>query len=191
LSDADITRLLRELTKGHSGALDDLIPLVYDELRRISHRHLRREDPGHTLSTTALVHEAYVKLVRVDEVEWRDRAHFFAMAGRLMRRILIDYARTRRRMKRGGDLVRVPPEESMRAPDEHVDSLLALDEALERLEARSPRQSEVVHCRFFAGLSVTETAAVLGVSEATVKRDWSFSRAWLGRALATGEPCDP
>jgi RNA polymerase sigma factor (TIGR02999 family) len=94
-------------------------------------------------------------------------------------------------MKRGGDLVRVPPEESMRAPDEHVDSLLALDEALERLEARSPRQSEVVHCRFFAGLSVTETAAVLGVSEATVKRDWSFSRAWLGRALATGEPCDP
>lgn len=184
LANPDITRLLRELSRGRSGALDRLMPLVYEQLRRIAHRHLRNERRGHTLDTTALVHEAYLKLVDIEAVDWRDRAHFFAMAGRLMRRILIDHARTRKRRKRGGDRVRVGlgrvPDVSM----ERADTLLALDEALDRLEARNERQSRVVHCRFFAGLSVEETAVALGISEATVKRDWAFSRAWLSRELA-------
>lgn len=179
-----ITRLLRELSNGRPGALDHLMPLVYDRLRRISHRQLRGERRGHTLSTTALVHEAYLKLVDIDAVDWRDRGHFFAMAGRLMRRILIDHARTRKRRKRGGDWVRVPLDQVLDVSIERADTLLALDEALDRLEARNERQSRVVHYRFFVGLSVEETAAALGISEATVKRDWAYSRAWLNRALA-------
>jgi RNA polymerase sigma factor (TIGR02999 family) len=187
VTNADITQLLRDLSQGRNEALDRLMPIVYEELRRISHRHLQNEQPGHTLSTTALVHETYVRLVNVEEVEWRDRAHFFAMAGRLMRRILIDHARTRKRQKRGGDLVRVPLGHALEVSVERADSLLALDEALDRLEARNERQSQVVHCRFFAGLSVRETAEVLGTSAATVKRDWTFSRAWLSRELATAQ----
>lgn len=184
LANPDITRLLHELSQGRSGALDRLMPLVYDELRRISHRQLRGERPGHTLSTTALVHEAYLKLVDIEAVDWRDRAHFFAMAGRSMRRILIDHARTRKRKKRGGDRVRVPLDRVIDVSMERADTLLALDQALDRLESRNERQSRVVHCRFFAGLSVKETAAALGISQATVKRDWAYSRAWLNRALA-------
>jgi len=184
LANPDITRLLRELSQGRSNSLDRLMPLVYDQLRRISHRQLRGERRGHTLSTTALVHEAYLKLVDIEAVDWRDRGHFFAMAGRLMRRVLVDHARTRKRRKRGGDWVRVPLDRVLDVSVERADTLLALDEALDRLEARNERQSRVVHYRFFVGLSVEETAAALGISEATVKRDWAYSRAWLNRALA-------
>lgn len=179
----EITGLLRELAEGQPHALDRLMPIVYDELRRIAHGQLRHERASHTLSTTALVHEAYLKLVGLREIDWRHRAHFFAFAARLMRRILIDYARTRSRAKRGGALAPVPLDEALRVPVEQAEALTALDEALERLEARNQRQCRVVECRCFAGLSVEETAAALGTSVATVKRDWAFSRAWLNREL--------
>jgi RNA polymerase sigma factor (TIGR02999 family) len=181
---ADITGLLRELSQGRRDALDRLMPIVYDELRRIAHGQLRRERPGHTLNTTSLVHEAYLKLVNVHQVEWRDRAHFFAMAARLMRRILIDYARAKKRQKRGRDAVQVPLADALDVPiGAAADDLLALDDAMARLEAHSERQCRVVECRCFAGLSLKETAAALGVSVARVKRDWTFSRAWLNREL--------
>ncbi|MEJ2185328.1 MAG: sigma-70 family RNA polymerase sigma factor [Gemmatimonadota bacterium] len=179
----DITLLLRDLTAGRRDALDQLIPAVYGELRRIAHGQLRNERQGHTLNTTALVHEAYLKLVNVREVEWNDRAHFFAMSARLMRRILIDYARTRKRAKRGGDAVRITLEDVGELPIERADELLDLEDALTRLEAMNERQCRVVECRCFAGLSVEETAEALGTSPATVKRDWAFSRAWLNREL--------
>jgi RNA polymerase sigma factor (TIGR02999 family) len=160
------------------------MPVVYHELRRIAHAQLRGERPGHTLNTTALVHEAYLKLVGVDRVEWRDRAHFYATAAGAMRRILIDYARARKRVKRGGeDTVQVPLVEALDVAVERSEDLLALDEALTRLETQNQRQGRVVECRCFAGLSVEETAAALGISPATVKRDWDFSRAWLNREL--------
>ncbi|MGH7567611.1 MAG: sigma-70 family RNA polymerase sigma factor [Gemmatimonadales bacterium] len=181
----DITGLLRELSQGRPDVLDRLMPIVYDELRRIAHAQLRRERPGHTLSTTGLVHEAYLKLIDVHQVEWRDRAHFYAMAARLMRRILIDNARAKKREKRGGGAVHVPLAEALDVPvSAAADDLLALDEALARLEAQNERQCRVVECRCFAGLSLEETAAALGISVATVKRDWTFSRAWLNRELA-------
>ena len=185
---ADITGLLRELSQGRAGVLDRLMPIVYDKLRRIAHAQLRGERPEHTLNTTALVNEAYLKLVNVRQVEWRDRAHFFAVAARLMRRILIDYARARQREKRGGDAVHVPLAEAQDIPlGRAADDLLALDEALARLETQSERQCRVVGCRCFAGMTVEETAAALGISVATVKRDWTFSRAWLNRELASSD----
>ena len=179
----NISQLLRELSHGQPDALDRLVPLVYEELRRIAHGQLRGERPGHTLNTTALVHETYLRLVKIDQVEWRDRAHFFAVAARVMRRILIDYARARRREKRGGDPVQVPLAEELELPVARADDLIALEAALTRLEAQSGRQCRVVECRCFAGMSVEETAAALGTSPATVKRDWAFSRAWLNREL--------
>src|SRR3989449_3437198 len=154
---ADITGLLHELSQGRHEALDRLIPIVYDELRRIAHGQLRHEHAGHTLSTTALVHEAYLKLVNIHQVEWRDRAHFFAMAARLMRRILIDYARGKRREKRGGDAVQVQLTGCITLPGPvAADDLVALDEALGRLQAQDERQCRVVECRCFAGPSLEE-----------------------------------
>jgi RNA polymerase sigma factor (TIGR02999 family) len=179
----DTTQLLRELSQGRRDALDGLMPIVYEELRRIAHAQLRNERPGHTLSTTAVVHEAYLRLIDIERVEWEDRAHFFAMAARVMRRILIDYARAKKREKRGGDAVQVPLAEALDVPVRQAGEWLALNDALERLEAASERQCRVVECRFFGGLSLEETAAVLGTSPATVKRDWVFSRAWLNREL--------
>jgi RNA polymerase sigma factor (TIGR02999 family) len=185
---AGITGLLQELSRGRPDVLERLMPIVYGELRRIAHAQLRGERPGHTLNTTALVHEAYLKLTNLRQVEWRDRAHFFAMAARLMRRILIDYARARKRDKRGGDAVHVPLADAVDIPGRvAADDLLALDEALARLEAHSERQCRVVECRCFAGLTLEETAAALGISVATVKRDWTFSRAWLNRELAPSD----
>ncbi|HET9709876.1 MAG TPA: sigma-70 family RNA polymerase sigma factor [Gemmatimonadales bacterium] len=179
----DITQLLGELSRGQGDALDRLIPLVYDDLREVAHRHMRHEHAGHTLSTTALVHEAYLRLVNVNEVQWKDRAHFVAVAARVMRRILVDYARARSRDKRGGEATRVPLAD---VPDVAVpaDHLLALNETLDRLEAMNERLCRVVEYRCFGGMSVDETAAVLGTSAATVKRDWAFARAWLNRELA-------
>jgi len=183
---SEITDLLIQLSQGRREALDQLVPIVYNELRAVAHRHLGAERAGHTLNTTALVHETYLKLVNVRHVQWRDRAHFFAMAGRLMRRILIDYARARKRDKRGGDPVAVSLDEAMGVSLGRPDDLIALDDALARLEAQNERQARVIECRCFVGLSVEETAEGLGTSPATVKRDWAFARAWLNRELGAG-----
>jgi RNA polymerase sigma factor (TIGR02999 family) len=185
----DVTRLLAAISGGDRGAWDELFPLVYERLRVIASRQLRGEREGHTLATTDLVHEAYFALVGTDGAPWVDRAHFLGVAARAMRRVLIDYARARATQKRGGG-----PERAMldvdalpaRMPDEQV---LALDEALRRLEARNERYGRIVECRFFAGMSIEETAEVLGVSPTTVKRDWVVARAWLHRELSD-EPRD-
>lgn len=182
-AEPDVTALLRQATTGSSEALDAIIPLVYRELRSIAHRHLRREDAGHTLNTTALVHETYLRLVDLRRIEWRDRTHFFAMASRMMRRILVNYARRRKRVKRGGGRVLLSPTDLDLPIDENLDALLALDEALKRLEAADERRCRVVEYRFFAGLSIEETAEALGVSPGTVKRDWRLARLWLNRQL--------
>lgn len=168
--------------------MDRLFPLVYDELRRIAHRQLGAERPDHTLETSALVHEAYIKLVGLDRMEWRGRAHFFAAAGGAMRRILIDHAERRRALKRGGGRQRVPLDavdlpSHAALDDRSLDELLALDQALERLRTMDERQAKVVECRFFAGMSIDEVAEALGVSPMTVKRDWTAARAWLNREL--------
>lgn len=182
----NISELLHELSQGKPNALDRLMPIVYDELRRIAHGLLRGERSGHTLNTTALVHETYLRLVKIEHVDWRDRAHFLAVAARVMRRVLIDYARTRKREKRGGAPVQVPLSEALDAMVRQPDDLLALEEALARLEVLNKRQCRVVECRCFAGMSVEETAAALDTSPATVKRDWAFARAWLNRELTQG-----
>jgi RNA polymerase sigma factor (TIGR02999 family) len=186
VGEPDITQLLQQLSQGRSDALDRLLPVVYDELRRIAHGQLRGERAGHTLNTTALVHEAYLKLAGLHEMDWQNRAHFFAVAARLMRRILIDYARARQRDKRGGGQAPIPLAEGMDIVVAEGDALVALDEALGRLEALSERQCRVVECRCFAGMSVEETAAALSSSPATVKRDWALARAWLNRELGEG-----
>ena len=177
----NISHLLKEWNAGDPEALDRLTPLVYEGLRRQAARYLRRERPGHTLQTTALIHEAYLRLVDAGDVHWQGRAHFFAIAANLMRRILVDHARRRDADKRGGSHVRVQLDEAV-AGGTDVD-LLAIDEALDRLAAVDPQQARVVELRFFSGLSVEETAAALGVSPKTVKRDWSVARAWLRREI--------
>ena len=175
-----ISQLLRELSQGRREALDRLVPLVYDELRHIAHGQLRGERTGHTLNTTALVHETFLKLLKIEQVQWQDRAHFFAVAARLMRRILIDYARATKREKRGGGAMHVPLEDALDLSVADPDDLLLLEEALARLERLSEPQCRVVECRCFAGMSVEETAAALGSSPATVKRQWALARAWPG-----------
>jgi RNA polymerase sigma factor (TIGR02999 family) len=179
-----VTQLLVDWSNGDQEALNRLFPLVYAELRRQAGRYLRRERVGHTLQTTALIHEAYVRLVDQRSVRWENRTHFFAVAAQLMRRILVDHARGRRRAKRGGALARVPLDEALvvAAGQLNVD-VLALDEALTKLMAIDLRQSQVVELRFFSGLSIEETAAVLNVSPATVKNDWNIAKAWLRREM--------
>jgi RNA polymerase sigma factor (TIGR02999 family) len=179
-----VTALLAEASAGRRDALDRLIPIVYEELRQVAHRRLREERADHTLNTTALVHETYLKLIDVKRVEWRDRVHFFGVAASAMRRILIDHARTRNREKRGGSqAARVPLDFALNVSADRDEELIALDDALARLEAANARYGRVVECRFFAGLTLEETAEVLGTSLATVKRDWAFCRAWLNREL--------
>ena len=179
----DLTRLLIEWEHGSQEALDQLMPLVYDELRVIARRHLSHEAGGHTLQSTALVHEAYLKLVRQRDVRWQNRAHFFGIAAQLMRRILVDHARRRNRLKRGGLQTRLSVEEVM-SPEQTVDvDLLRLDDALAALAGLDPRQARIVELRFFGGLTIDETAKVLNSSSGTVKREWSSARAWLFREL--------
>jgi RNA polymerase sigma factor (TIGR02999 family) len=173
-----ITDLLLQLRGGSPEAMERLFALVYEELRRVAHRQLQRERPGHTLGTTGLVHEAYLKLVDQTRVEWQDRAHFFRVASWAMRRILVDYARRYRAVRRGGGLQHVSLEEGA-AIAERSETLLALDEALERLAAMSERLSQVVECRYFGGLTEAETAEALGVTTRTVQRDWAKARGWL------------
>lgn len=180
----EIGRTARAAASPSAVELDRLVPIVYDELRRIAHRQLRGERSDHTLDTTGLVHEAYLKLSRLDRIEWGDRAHFLAAAAGAMRRILVDYAVARRTGKRGGGRQRVPLDDVLILADERAEELLALDEALQRLAAESDRAARIVEWRYFAGMSIEETAAVLEVSPATVKREWVMARAWLNRELA-------
>ena len=179
-----ISQLLADWANHDPGARDRLVPIVYEELRRLAHHYMRAEREGHTLQTTALVNEAYLRLAGIDGLRWRDRAHFFAMAATLMRRVLVDYARQRGRDKRGAGVSVTSLEEDAIAPQAAVD-IVALDEALERLAAVDPQQGRVVELRFFAGLSVKETAEALGVSAATVKRDWATAKLWLYNELTT------
>jgi RNA polymerase sigma factor (TIGR02999 family) len=178
----EITGLLIELREGRRDAMDRLVPLVYDELKRIAHAQLGGERSGHTLDTTAVVHEAYFRLVGLERIDWRDRAHFFAVAAGALRRVLIDYARAFRRSKRGGG-TRPITFDDLAGPDQRADTLVALDEALTRLAAYDGRLSRVVECRFFGGLTEAETAEVLGVTERTVRRDWVKAKAWLYQAM--------
>jgi RNA polymerase sigma factor (TIGR02999 family) len=184
-----VTQLLQDVSGGRREAIDRLVPVVYDELRRIALAQLRGERDGHTLSATAVVHEAYLKLVDIRSVQWRDRAHFFAVAARQMRRILIDHARTRGRTKRGGGQINVSLDEAAGVPAGDAEQLIMLDDALSRLEELNERQCRVVECRCFVGLSVEETAEALGASPTTIKRDWAFARAWLNKELRIeGDP---
>jgi RNA polymerase sigma factor (TIGR02999 family) len=162
------------------------MPLVYDELRAIARRRLKAERVGHTLTTTALVHEAYLKLVQLDRMQWQSRAHFLAIAAQAMRNILVNYALRRKRLKRGGGARRVPLDEAAQLPAAEADRILAFDAALERLAAFDQRHARIVECRFFGGMTIEETAVALDISAATVKRDWTLLRAWLGRELAPG-----
>lgn len=183
------TELLLALSGGHREALNELVPLVYEELRAIARRRLRQERAGHTLNTTGLVHEAYLKLVQLDRMQWQSRAHFLAIAAQAMRNILVSHARNRKRLKRGGGAPHASLEEAedlavaADLPVAEADRILALEAALERLAALNPRHARVVECRFFGGMTAEETAVVLEVSLGTVKRDWSLLRKWLGREL--------
>ena len=179
----DVTQLLRDFSGGNQAALDRLLPVIYDELRKLAHARLRNERSDHTLNTTALVHEAYLELVDLGPIDWQSRAHFFALAARVMRHVLVDYAVRRKALKRGGGLQRISLGDATEIPEQHADELLALDETLRRLERAEPRQCRIVECRFFGGLSIEETAHVLGISPATVTRDWTLARAWLNREL--------
>jgi RNA polymerase sigma factor (TIGR02999 family) len=171
---------------GDRAALDELTPIVYDELRRLARNYMRRQNPGHTLQTTALVNEAYLRLIDSSQVNWQNRAHFFAMAARLMRRILVDFARARGSLKRGGDMQKVSFEDALAVPLEPETNLVALDEALKKLAELNRRQSQVVELRYFGGLGEEEIAAALEISVRTVRRDWSVARAWLYRELNSG-----
>lgn len=181
----EITQLLLKWRAGDASALERLIPLVYNELRRLARQCMRRERAGHTLQTTALVNEAYLRLVKSSRVDWNDRAHFFAVAAQLMRRVLVDEARKRQVQKRGGDFARLElRDDVLPARQEQEVDLIALDEALERLAQFAPRKSKVVEMRFFGGLSIEQTSAVLGVSIDIVKREWRTAKLWLLEELS-------
>lgn len=182
----ELTSWLHRLSSGDSRAADAILPHIYDELRGLADRFLRHEAPGHTLQTTALVHEAYLKLVGQADAQYQNRAHFFAVAAQAMRRILVNHARDRSRLKRGGGHKRVELDDSAIVAPQQQDwaQIVALDEALTRLAQHDPRKAHTVEMRFFAGMSVEDTAHALGVAPATIKRDWEFARAWLHRELA-------
>jgi RNA polymerase sigma factor (TIGR02999 family) len=179
-----ITELLKAWSNGEQEALEALIPLVYQELHRLAHRYMARERGGHTLQSTALVHEAYERLIDLKDVSWQNRAHFFAVSSQLMRRILVDYARTRRFHKRGGEWRQVPLNEALDVFRDRRTDIVALDDALLTLAGIDSRKARVVEMRFFGGLTATETAEVLHVSEETVLRDWKLAKVWLLRQLS-------
>lgn len=179
----DITQLLREIETGGEGPSEHLLEAVYDDLRRLAANYMRGERPDHTLQATALVHEAYMRLVDWQNVSWQNRAHFFSVAAQVMRRVLIDHARLKQTGKRSGQ--RIVINEAISFPDHRQFDIVALDEALRSLEKLDPRQAKVVELRFFGGLSIEETAFVLGVSESTIRRDWTFAKAWFQRELTS------
>jgi RNA polymerase sigma-70 factor (ECF subfamily) len=180
----EVTQLLLDWSDGDQAAFDALMPLVYDELRQMAHRYMSRERPGHTLQTTALVSEAYLRLVDQKRVHWQNRAHFFAVAAQAMRRILIDYARKQRYAKRGGGAPKISLEEAAVMSQERAADLVALDQALITLASLDPQQSRVVELRFFGGLTIEETAEVLRLSVDMVKREWATAKAWLSREMS-------
>jgi RNA polymerase sigma-70 factor, ECF subfamily len=182
----EVTQLLKAWTTGDEQALDKLTPLVYEQLRRVAQHHMAGQRPGHILQTTALVNEVYLQLLDCGQMNWQDRAHFFAMSAQLMRRILIDFARSRGSQKRGGDALHISLDEAPSVCKEPDPNLLALDDALKELATVDERKSKVVELRFFGGLSVEETAAVLKVSPETVMRDWRLAKLWLLRELSEG-----
>jgi RNA polymerase sigma factor (TIGR02999 family) len=183
----EVTELLRSWRQGDGGALDRLVPLVHAELRRAARAHIRQEGPGHTLQATALVHEVYLRLVGLDHLTLNDRTHFFAVAATLMRQVLIDHARRKRADKRGGAVTMMSLDDVSPASQTSIVDVLALDQALDALSSRDARQCRVVELRFFAGLSIDETATAIGVSAATVERDWTMAKAWLHRRLSADQ----
>jgi RNA polymerase sigma factor (TIGR02999 family) len=185
-STPDVTMLLKQMGEGDQDAVSQIVPLLYQELRKMAARSLRGERPDHTLQATALVHEAYLRLVDQREVHWNNRNHFFGVAAQVMRRILLDYARNHRAAKRGGALPRLSLDEALAFTPEQCSELVAIDELLSRLSTLDPQQARIVELRFFAGLSIQESAAVLGISPATVKRDWTMAKAWFARELQRG-----
>ena len=180
----EVTELIRSWQQGDGAALDRLVPLVHAELRRVARSHIRREGPGHTLQPTALVHEVYLRLMDVDHLTVNDRTHFFAVASRLMRQILVDHARRKRAEKRGAGVTMMSLDDAAPAVEPCIVDVLALDEALEALSSRDVRQCHVVELRFFAGLSIDEAAEAIGISAATVEREWAMAKAWLYQRLS-------
>ena len=187
-STQEVTEMLVAWSNGDESALERLIPLVHDELHRLAHRYMNREGPGHMLQTTALVNEAYLRLVDSSHVRWQNRAHFFAVSAQLMRRILVDFARSRNYLKRGGNAVQVSLDKVLAITPEQDPDVVALDEALNALAAIDERKGRVVELRFFGGLNIEETAEVLKVSPDTVMRDWRLAKAWLLRELSAEKP---
>lgn len=181
---SEVTQLLRDWSDGNSAAREELLQLVYRPLRELAGRHLQRERDGHTLQPTALVHELYLKLVKQRRVDWEDRRHFFAVAAQMMRRILVDHARRRKSDKRGGDMISIELDDALEVAASASIDVVALDVALENLTAIFPQQAKIVELRFYGGLTIDETAEVLGISAATVSREWTMARAWLRRALS-------
>src|SRR5262245_29370976 len=182
-SSHSVTRLLLSWRKGDPAALDKLVPLVYQKLRRLARRYMAGQKPGHTLQATGLVNEAYVRLIDCQQVNWQDRAHFFAVSAQVMRRVLVEFARSARYQKRGGGAVKTSLDEGLLVSPQRGQDLVALDDALQAFASSFPRQSQVVELRFFGGLSVEETAEVLQVSAITVMRDWQLAKSWLAREL--------
>jgi RNA polymerase sigma-70 factor, ECF subfamily len=180
----EVTRLLVAWSNGDQAARDELMAVVYHELHRLAHHYIKRESPGHTLQTSGLVNEAYLRLVDQKDVHWRNRAHFFGIAAQMMRRILVDYARSRGYAKRGGGAHKVSLDEALIVSDERAAEVVALHEAMERLAEIDPRKSQLVELRYFGGMSIEETAEVLAVSSGTVMRDWTLAKAWLRRELS-------
>jgi RNA polymerase sigma factor (TIGR02999 family) len=181
----EITQLLMNWSRGDKTALDQLVPLVYPELRRLAKRHMGRENPEHTLQTSALINEAYLKLVDQQNIQWTNRAHFFAMAAQVMRHILVDHARTRNYAKRGGGAVKLPLDEAVALTDQRAGELVALDDALKELAKLDDRRSQIVELRFFGGLNLEETAEVMNISISTVQREWRAAKAWLHRTMTS------
>lgn len=186
----EVTQLLIDWSSGDQAAFDKLVPLVYEELRRLAHHYMSRENAGHTLQTTALVNEAYLRLVDQNRVRWQNRAHFFGIAAQMMRRILVDYARKRRYAKRGGEQLKVSLAEAGGLSDERAADIAALDEALKSLAEIDPQQSRVVELRFFGGLTIEETAEVLGLSRDMVNREWATAKAWLYQEMSKSDADD-
>ncbi len=185
-SSVNVTMLLKQISSGNQNAVAELVPLLYDELRRMASRYLQRERPGHTLQATALVHEAYLRLVDQKGVEWQNRSHFFGVAAQQMRRILVDYARAHHAAKRGGPLPKISLDDALAIAEGRTGDLLELDEVLTRLASIDAQQVRIIELRFFAGLTVEETAEVLNISPATVKREWTTAKAWLAREIERG-----